>query len=103
MLSRAESLGDPGTKPSGGTFSPNWDPAFKQEIHGLILVTGDKRATVDQKLADIKKIFLVEAPNATIKQAKLVYGDVRPGNQKGHEQFVSSSKAADLSNADGPP
>jgi hypothetical protein len=62
---------------------------FKQEIHGLILVTGDSRTTVEGRLADIKKIFLVGEESATIHEVVTLVGDVRPGDEAGHEQFVS--------------
>ena len=89
MLAGAQALGDPPKSPSG-TFAPNWDPAFTHEIHGLITVTGDCHATVDEKLAQIKKVFSFGAPNATIHQVKQTVGDVRPGKESGHEQFVAS-------------
>lgn len=36
MLKDAQNLGDQGTTPPSGTFSPDWDPAFKKEIHGKL-------------------------------------------------------------------
>ncbi|KAK4695719.1 hypothetical protein P7C71_g2086, partial [Lecanoromycetidae sp. Uapishka_2] len=33
MLKDAQNLGDQGTTSSSGTFSPDWDPAFKKDIH----------------------------------------------------------------------
>lgn len=91
MLAGAETLGDPGTKPTPTTFDPKWDPAFKKDIHGVILITGDHRDTVRAKLAEIKKIL------PTAQEVKSVIGDVRQGkdedglDQKGHEQSVSPS------------
>ena len=64
--------------------------AFKQDIHGVILITGESHATVDEKLADIEKIFRVDTPSASIHKIFKVVGDVRPGKEKGHEQSVSS-------------
>lgn len=91
MLAGAEKvLGDPG-KTVGGKFTPDWDPAFKQDIHGFITVTGDCHATVDEKFAQIKKIFAFGAANATIHEVKHAVGDVRPGKEKGHEQCVIPS------------
>ena len=44
--------------------------------------------TVAEKLAEIKKTFHVGTPNATIHKVLRIVGDVRPGAEKGHEQFV---------------
>lgn len=88
MLADAKNLGDKATSTSG-TFDPDQVPEFKQEIHGLILVTGESRATVEARLADIKKIFLVREESATIHEVLTLVGDVRPGDEAGHEQFVS--------------
>lgn len=86
MLAGAQGLNDPGTTSSAGVFSPNWDPAFKQDIHGLILVAGECHATVAEKLTEIEGIFTVGKSNASIVEVKRLVGDVRPGSEKGHEQ-----------------
>ena len=83
----SKALGDPGTT-KGNTFTPNWDPAFLQDIHGVILVSGDSHPTVDNMLNKIKGIFGVGTPNASVKEVKSLVGDVRPGNESGHEQYV---------------
>lgn len=33
----AQNLGDQGTTPPGGTFTPDWDFAFEKDIHGELL------------------------------------------------------------------
>ena len=86
MLEDAPTLGDPGTATSD---SPDWVPAFKQGVDGMILVSGESHSTVAEKLAEIERIFFVGAPFATIHEALRIVGDVRPGKEKGHEQFVS--------------
>ena len=88
MLAGAAALGDPGTNSPSGTFSPNWIPAFKHDIHGVILIAGDSHKTVDEKLAQIESIFRVGAHHALIHEVYRTVGDVRPGKEKGHEQFV---------------
>ena len=97
MLAQAEALGDKGTKPASGTFDPDWLPAFKKEIHGLILVTGDCHQTVNTTMSEIKKIFSVGTPNAVIHEVLHLVGDVRPGKEKGHEQFVPFDRPNSLS------
>ena len=88
MLAGAAALGDKGTTSASGEFIPNWVPAFRHDIHGVILITGDSHVTVDRKLAQIEKIFHVGAHNALIHEVYRTVGDVRPGKEKGHEQFV---------------
>ena len=94
MLAGAEDLGDPGTKPTPTTFDPNWDSAFKKDIHGVILIAGDSRDNVKWKFDEIKKIL------TAVQEVKTVIGDVRQGkdedgrDQKGHEQFVPSLRQA---------
>ena len=85
MLADAENLGDKGTT-TGGKFDPDWEPALKRGVHGLILITGECHSTVTETLKDIEKIFNVRAPNAVIHEVLRVVGDVRPGAEAGHEQ-----------------
>ena len=87
MLADAKNLGDPGTAKAD---TPDWVPAFKQGVDGMILVSGDSHETVADTLAEIERIFLVGAHSATIHEALRIVGDVRPGQEKGHEQFVLS-------------
>ena len=88
MLKDAKDLGDPGTATDD---TPDWVPAFKYGVDGMILVTGECRQTVAEKLAEVERIFLVGSHFATIHEATRLVGDVRPGNEKGHEQCVTQS------------
>nr|7ANV_A Chain A, ancestral D-type dye decolorizing peroxidase [Geotrichum candidum] len=88
QLADAQNLGDPGTGNAGAKFVPDWDPAFKEkDIHGVILVAGDSHETVDKKLQEIEAIFGVGGPHASIHEVLTIQGDVRPGDEKGHEHF----------------
>ena len=84
MKQDAQSLGDNGVQTDKG-FQPDWDPAFLQEIHGIGLITGDTRETVSDKLATVKDIL-----SDTVKEIATLSGDVRPGDQAGHEQYVQT-------------
>jgi hypothetical protein len=95
MLADAENLGDKGTK-SSDAFDPQWLDEYKEEIHGVILVTGDSHKTVQGKLEEIKDIFSVGEKDATIHKVLSVVGDVRPGAVSAHEQFVSCLFNAEL-------
>ncbi|KAM0797506.1 peroxidase TAP [Usnea florida] len=85
MLADALDLGDPPT--TADPKNPDWVPAFKHGVDGMVLVSGECHATVAEKLAEIEKIFFVGTPSATIHEALRIVGDVRPGNEKGHEHF----------------
>ena len=77
MLAGAANLGDDLDK---------WDPKFKQDIHGVILVTGDSVNHVKETLEKVKGIFSVGHPEATIIEVIELDGQTRPGNEDGHEQ-----------------
>ena len=87
MLADAKTLGDKGTD-SGGKFDPDWNPAFKHGVHGVILITAESHNTMSETLRKIEKIFRVRAHNATLHEVLRIVGDVRPGDEKGHEQYV---------------
>jgi len=72
-------LGDPR---SADGKTPDWDPAFLQPLHGVILISGDSHATTDKKKAEIDLIF-----RQSIKEVTTIRGDVRPGAEDGHEHF----------------
>jgi len=65
-----------GTSASG--FEPDWIPAFKKEIHGVVLVTGDCQGSVHRQLAEIKKVFKIDTPAASIHSLIEIDGVVRP-------------------------
>lgn len=79
MLADAADLGDPGTQ--SGATTPQWDPAFLGDIHGVILVTGECQVTVNDLLNQTVNIF-----QSTVKEVIRLEGKVRPGDEKGHEQ-----------------
>ncbi|KAG6810025.1 hypothetical protein H0H92_013639 [Tricholoma furcatifolium] len=81
----AQSLGDKGT----GTvpnFVPDWDPAFLQDIHAVILISGESHPSVNEKFGEIKNIFGI-GKTPSIKEVTTIVGDVRPGKERGHEHF----------------
>ena len=99
MLKDSGNLGDKGTTSTTGSFNPDWIPAFKQDIHGLIMISADSHATVSSKLRDIQKIFRVGSHDATIHEVIRIVGDVRPGKEKGHEQLVAAASAKEFRTA----
>jgi hypothetical protein len=89
MSKDAKALGDP---VSGlGKELPDWDPRFLQQIDGIIIVTGESEASMKSKFEEVKKIFLTaDKSKATIREVLSYIGTVRPGDQRGHEQYVTS-------------
>ncbi|KAF2642480.1 Dyp-type peroxidase [Massarina eburnea CBS 473.64] len=81
MRNGSEQLGDLGNG-TGSNFVPKWEDVFLGEIHGVVLVAGNNRSTVSDRLADVKDIF-----KDSVKEISTVIGDVRPDDQQGHEHF----------------
>jgi len=81
QLADAANLGDTGTTDANG-FNPNWLPAFKSEIDGVILVAGDCSASVQEGLSNVEHVL-----GKSIQKVLKVEGNVRPGKEKGHEHF----------------
>ena len=86
MLADAEKLGDKGATVTN-KFTPDWIPAFKGDVHGMILVSGDCHATVAKKFSEVESIFHAGTHQATIHEVLRTVGDVRPGKEAGHEHF----------------
>lgn len=74
-------IADPGTPVGSGT-DPAWDPMFEKPIHGVINITGESKVTITVRLAEIEILLL-----DTIHILGKLDGNVRPGNQAGHEHF----------------
>jgi deferrochelatase/peroxidase EfeB len=74
-------IADPGVV-TGSKTDPAWEPPFKQTIHGCILITGECKLTIFERLEHIEFIFA-----GTIKTVIQVHGNVRPGAEAGHEHF----------------
>jgi hypothetical protein len=81
MKADASALGDNGVTQDDGSFQPDWDSTFLKDIHGVALITGDSRDTTSEQLADVKDIF-----SDSITEIATLIGDVRPGDNAGHEQ-----------------
>ncbi|KAH8102235.1 Dyp-type peroxidase [Cristinia sonorae] len=86
QLKGAEALGDSGSTVNG-VFQPNWVPAFKNPIHGVIIVSGDSHATVEERLLDTKNTLKLSPQGGTCHEIIRLNGAVRPDDQKGHEHF----------------
>ncbi|GAP93476.1 hypothetical protein SAMD00023353_13300010 [Rosellinia necatrix] len=65
----------------------DWDSKFKQEIHGVFLVTANCKAVLEETGDRIKRIFRVGQKNAAIDEVIRLSGNTRPGAEHGHEHF----------------
>lgn len=92
QLNGAQALGDPGAPDASGKFVPNWIPAFKNTIHGVLIISGDSELTVAASHALVAGIFNIGALHATLHEVLTLKGNVRPGAEKGHEQSVFYSQ-----------
>ena len=81
----AKNLGDAGAPGPDGKFVPNWINAFKSQIHGVVLISGDCDLTVTATQAIVLGIFNIGA-RITLHEVTTLKGVVRPGDQNGHEQ-----------------
>jgi hypothetical protein len=81
-----QNLGDAGTQTPSGLV-PNWDPAFVQPLHGVILISGESHETLHKKKLEIECIFGVRTIQPSIFEVTSLRGDVRPGAESGHEHF----------------
>ncbi|KAF8884655.1 hypothetical protein BD779DRAFT_1612092 [Infundibulicybe gibba] len=86
QLADSINLGDKGTS-EGSEFVPDWEPAFKEQIHGLILIAGDSHNTVNKKIHEIEHIFGLDTAHPSIREVTRIEGDVRPGELSAHEHF----------------
>ncbi|KAJ3566218.1 hypothetical protein NP233_g7137 [Leucocoprinus birnbaumii] len=83
-IADAPSLNDP-LLPS--TQTPDWEQEFLNGIDGLLLVAGSDHDSVQKKIAQIQKVFPADPNHSSITIVKTITGDVRPGDQSGHEHF----------------
>jgi hypothetical protein len=65
-----------------------WDPAFKNEIDGVILVAASHQHVLNRGWDKVKHIFHCGQKDASIEVVKELDGKLRPGAEKGHEQYV---------------
>lgn len=75
-------------KDLGDTYSPDWIPSFQRQIHGVVIVAGDSQESVDKLLREATSILQLSPLHSTCHEIVRLQGTVRPGNQKGREQYV---------------
>ena len=80
------SLGDQ-ADPNQPTKPVSWSAGFRQNLDGIILITGDSDPTVQAQLDVLKGIFFIGEANASIEINHFLEGATRPGLEDGHEQY----------------
>ncbi|KLO19160.1 Dyp-type peroxidase [Schizopora paradoxa] len=78
----AHNLGDTFITDSSGQSVPDWLPAFKSGVDGVILIGGDSLPSIFEQKNKVEHIL-----GNTIHEALVVEGQARPGKEKGHEHF----------------
>ena len=81
QMADAEFLGDPGrkqpTKDDPNHYEPAWRPEFKQNIHGVLLITGDTWERVEARSDFLERAFNIDDPNdASIVEVLRIRGQV---------------------------
>ncbi|KAF8197128.1 hypothetical protein BJ912DRAFT_98447 [Pholiota molesta] len=67
--------------------NPDWNADFLQDLHGLILISGESHASIEKKKLEVDAVFGVGTPQSSIKEITTIRGDVRPGDEAAHEHF----------------
>ena len=70
--------------PKKDNGDPDWDDSFLQDIHGVILITGDSYETIGEKKDEVLQIF----HSGSINEIKSICGDGRDDPFSAHEQSV---------------
>lgn len=65
---------------------PKWDKEFLERIDGVILVAGESDKTTKKKIKEVLKVFGRDGKKSSIDIVRSMDGNVRPGDQDGHEQ-----------------
>ena len=69
--------------------TPDWDDGFLTDIHGVFLVAGDSKETVDETVKSIEETF-TSAGTSSIEKVHRVDGKTRPNEHRHEEQSVLS-------------
>ncbi|KAJ8456646.1 dyp-type peroxidase [Pleurotus djamor] len=68
-----------------------WEPAFNDPtklVHLLIFIAGDSRDSVQAEVSQLEqKLSIAEDAEPALLEVLRLWGDVRPGDQAGHEHF----------------
>ncbi|KAF8228447.1 Dyp-type peroxidase [Tricholoma matsutake] len=82
----AKSLGDAGTQ-RGEFWTPNWDPEYKVDIHGIFLITAYNDNVASKFVDDMEAAFALPNRRSSIKKVVLLKGAPRPGADARNDHF----------------
>ncbi|KAI0142742.1 Dyp-type peroxidase [Xylariaceae sp. FL1272] len=90
------SIGDPifenGMRADAGDLGDDlsdWDDAFNQDIHGVIIIAASCDRILQRTVDRIKGIFQVGHRDSTVEEVLELSGHTRPGAESGHEQHTN--------------
>ena len=86
QLADARSLGDAGAARGDG-WSPDWDPEFKANIHGLFLITAYNEPNAQSFIQEIEDAFQWSPGRSSIKKILNFHGYPRPGAEGINDPF----------------
>ena len=82
----SRSLGDAGTL-RGDFWTPDWDGAFKVDIHGIFLITAYNDEDASAFIKELDKKLLVTPNRPCIKTVYLLHGNPRDGDEGPNDHF----------------
>lgn len=86
QLADAKSLGDAGDG-RGDAWSPDWDPEYKANIHGIFLITAYNEPTALDFIKRLEVAFTYAPRRSCIKKIVSLHGHPRPGDQAINDPF----------------
>ncbi|KAF9462372.1 hypothetical protein BDZ94DRAFT_1261213 [Collybia nuda] len=82
----AKELGDAGTQ-RGNFWTPKWDGAFKEDIHGIFLITAYNEKVATDFIAELEAAFRVTPNRSSIQNVVVVHGFPRAGAEALNDHF----------------
>ncbi|KAG5643878.1 hypothetical protein DXG03_009508 [Asterophora parasitica] len=82
----SKSLGDAGTQ-RGDFWTPNWDPEYKTDIHGIFLITAYNDGVASKFVADLEEAFRYTANRMSLKKVVLHKGAPRADPEGRNDHF----------------
>lgn len=82
----AKSLGDAGTQ-RGQFWTPNWDPEYKVDLHGIFLITAYNEERATTFIKELETAFATAPRRSSIKKIVVVHGYPRADPEARNDHF----------------
>ncbi|KAF8804925.1 Dyp-type peroxidase [Phlegmacium glaucopus] len=80
QLVDSQNLGDLGVSEQQ-SWSPDWDPEYKVDIHGIFLITAFNKPNAQRFIQELERAFTFKYKRSAIKMVANLHGYPRPGAQ----------------------